>query len=253
MSYATAIGVETDNHSSMTQLHHSTVIVPSGQKNAIAGRALYAYDVSWTDSAGFSGTVEEYGLAASDRAGKMPSDMYSRLASGTSGSFHGTDAEVQVNGGIITDITSGSYGGAITNIGARVYRHSSQALASGSEDPISFTAARWDTDNIWDSASPTKFTINTDGVYLIVGNLRFEAHDNGQRQAGIILNGSTYLTIDKALNEGSGGAVDLNPAAVYQLSEGDYVELYAYQNSGVTLNVVRLENCSPEFTIQKVG
>ena len=142
---------------------------------------------------------------------------------------------------------------AVHGQGARVYSTTAITLPSSTTaSTISFNAERWDTDNCWSSGSPSRLTCNTPGIYVISAALQFAVNATGNRFVGIRLNGSTYIANDRRAAVANEGVV-VAIATVYQLAAGDYVELRAAQTSGGNLDVVAVDNNSPEFAMVRVG
>jgi len=129
------------------------------------------------------------------------------------------------------------------DIGARVFRTSSQSIPSGTQTAIAFTGARYNASGIWTAGAPTRFTCNTAGKYLIGGCLSTDPNGSGVRQIGIFLNGTTYI----ALHQGDNNMIHCAVSCVYNLAVNDYLQLITYQDSGVALNVIPYTAHSPEF------
>jgi hypothetical protein len=96
---------------------------------------------------------------------------------------------------------------------------------------ISFNTQVVDTDNLYTSASPTRLTIATAGLYMLTGGY------------SLALTAGTLATARFSVNRGllphsgtsvicgaTGQNAGLSLTCFYQLSVGDYVELTAYSN-----------------------
>lgn len=118
----------------------------------------------------------------------------------------------------------------------RVRRTTAQSIPNNTETAITFDAERYDVGTLHSTVSNTsRITFIDPGVYDLKGNIEFATNGTGIRQVGIRLNGSIYLClIDVATLASS--PVYLNVATEDKFIAGDYVELVAYQNSGVALN-----------------
>ena len=139
------------------------------------------------------------------------------------------------------------------SIGVRVYRTSDLPVANNTATPIPFDTVRWDDDTFWDEANPTRLTFHTPGTYLVWGSLFFAAHaDQHYRTAVIVRNGLPSTDeLGEHLNANSyGDSHAATVTSVWRFNPGEYVELYAYQGSGVTLSVLRHTLESPEFAAQ---
>ncbi|MFD3464808.1 hypothetical protein ACFWWM_00270 [Streptomyces sp. NPDC058682] len=100
----------------------------------------------------------------------------------------------------------------------------------------------WDTDSMHSSANDSRITINTTGQYLVTFYGRFPTNSTGYRQlnfrknsAGNPAGGSTMSTI--ALAAANGAATFITRTFELNCLAGDYFELFAFQNSGVSLTL----------------
>lgn len=132
------------------------------------------------------------------------------------------------------------------DIGARVIRTASFSVASSANTAVPFTAASYDTNSIWSSGQGARLTCRTAGKYLIGGCLRFEANSTGNRFLSIQLNGGTQISV----GESSGASTICNASCIYSLAVDDYVQISAFQNSGVSLNVLYEPSFTPVFHMQ---
>ena len=103
------------------------------------------------------------------------------------------------------------------------------------------------------SASHTsRITIpaGADGIYLIIGCIRFDPTSTaGSRYVRIYKNGTTALAYQMSSAAGvvAGGAVNISVEA--PLVATDYIELSGYQDSGVTLTTVVLNPAYPRLSV----
>lgn len=180
---------------------------------------------------------------------------------------HAANADYATEAGFLTDMTALQaqelVGGGVTvlhshaatepaPIGARVYRDSNQTIATGGAGTkLSFNQARLNLDGIFDVADPTKLTIHTDGIYLIVAQVEWVLNTNGVRYVDILLNNTNYISIES--RPGAGFTAYMHATTIYPLKAGDYLEVLVYQNSGGNLDVVYETQASPEFSIQRIA
>ena len=129
------------------------------------------------------------------------------------------------------------------DIGARVGRTTNQSIPNVSNTAISFNVSRYNTNQIWDSGSPTRLTCKTAGKYLIGGCFRFEGNTVGNRFLIILLNGVSQIVV----GESTGSSTISNASCVYSLAVNDYVQMIAFQNSGQSLNILYEPLFTPEF------
>ena len=111
-----------------------------------------------------------------------------------------------------------------------------QSISSGSWTKINLNAEDWDTDSSFDT-STYKYTVPTGegGKYLIGYSLGTDSviDDNERLLGKIYLNGSGYnpmTTQERGTATDTDLFVSMN--SIMDLSAGDYLELYAYQNEG---------------------
>ena len=104
----------------------------------------------------------------------------------------------------------------------------------------------------WSSSAPTRFTSRRTGTYLVGFSAFFSVNGTGQRQMGVKVNGSVperqlayYSPASAASFVGASvmGEVDLN--------SGDFIEVYAYQDSGAALAITAV--LLPFFSMRWIG
>lgn len=101
------------------------------------------------------------------------------------------------------------------------------------------------------SVNNSRITIDVSGQYVIGGCVAFAPHATGQRGVGIRRNGNDFLAI-ALCDRASVGETFLNASTVVSLTQGEFLEMVAFQNSGGALNVNRLVNYSPEFWCSRI-
>lgn len=142
------------------------------------------------------------------------------------------------------------------NIGCRVYRATDQTIASDTGVKISYSNERWDTDSMWDVSDPTKVYINTAGVYNITSQVFWSTTSTtGIRSSTILINNQVYASYLST----AGSVPYQTTTTMYNLSDGDYIEILVYQNSGGNLDLRHNANSSEyfqysqELSVQKIG
>lgn len=127
--------------------------------------------------------------------------------------------------------------------GCRVYNSATQTIAAGTNTALTFNTEVHDTDECWDSGSPTRFTAQRDGYYMAGGGFLLAS---GQITSGGIrlncftrVNGATYVGGGSDVNTVNGqDAVASCPGqGMFWLSTGDYVEIMAYNGFGTSKTV----------------
>lgn len=108
-------------------------------------------------------------------------------------------------------------------------------LTSGSGAAVSFDSELYDTDGMHSTtASTSRITAQTPGLYEIKANIDFGNNSTGTRQIAIYKNGAA-VAFD---SDGAMAAADvLFLAKEVYLAAGDYVECWALQTSGANLTL----------------
>lgn len=130
-----------------------------------------------------------------------------------------------------------------------------QPFASGTFTAVTFNAEDLDDDvdsigGHSTSTNTSRYTARYPGWYLLGGGCSFAANATGRRGVrwavnGTAINGSFVIGPASAANETAVAA----RAMLVLLAEGDYVELQAYQNSGVSLNSVLTGDHQPSMSV----
>lgn len=121
----------------------------------------------------------------------------------------------------------------------RVWRSTSQLLATGTLTPITFDTEIYDyypagfTEQHSTSANTERLTCRVPGLYSIGGSVTWDNNAVGQRQLNLRVNGTDVFAV--TLNAATGFQTD-SINSHYRLAVGDYVELLAWQTSGGNLN-----------------
>jgi hypothetical protein len=140
----------------------------------------------------------------------------------------------------------------------RVREESAQDLASGSYVALTFTEEDFDltpagiANQHSTSADTSRLTCRVPGLYLITGSFMVSADAGGaHRLAHIRLNGGQHIGVGGNVENGfhASASVRLNASALFRLVVDDYVELLAFQDSGVSLvTVIGVEPMYPHFS-----
>jgi len=93
----------------------------------------------------------------------------------------------------------------------------------------------WDTDSMWNPATPDRVTIKTAGIYALDATIAWSANTTGYRDIGISVNGILASRVGIP-NPGSVVA-KTHASCMCKLAPGDYVQIYCYQNSGAALSL----------------
>lgn len=136
-----------------------------------------------------------------------------------------------VDGTMIT--TASTFAG--TGPAFSAYQSSAQSIANGTATKLQLQSEYWDTASCFDSTTNYRFTPNVAGYYQVNGNVLFSS-----ATATVLLmlykNGSFYQKGSQSGGAGSYSFTASISTSVYLNGSTDYVELYAYQASGGSLN-----------------
>ena len=160
--------------------------------------------------------------------GDMPyasaTDTLSRLGIGTAGQV------LQTNSGATAPGWAGFDG-------VFAYSSSAQTIGhSGSHTAITLTATLFDTSSYWSAGDPTKITIPTTGYYFIASHLTFDTNATGGRHLKVYKDGVSLSNLSAGDTPNSTTECSLGLSSIRSLTAGEYLQLYAWQDSGGNLD-----------------
>jgi hypothetical protein len=107
-----------------------------------------------------------------------------------------------------------------------------EELASNTDRANLFSAAEYDTDNMWSTSQRTRLTINTPGIYVVSANVDISGNEYGVRMR--ITKNEDAVTL--ALQGGEQGAGIIGTihscSVVHRFSAGEFIEMRLMQVSG---------------------
>lgn len=123
----------------------------------------------------------------------------------------------------------------------KAYRSGSQAITNGLWTTVVLNGEVEDAPG-WHSnvTNPSRITVDTDGLFLVVWWATFAINTTGVRLGRIQLNGGD-AGLDSASIYGDTSSeftTSIGNSSVMRMSSGDYVELAVYQSSGGNLNLL---------------
>lgn len=132
---------------------------------------------------------------------------------------------------IIGVTTSVSVPDALTS-SARAYINATQSIPNITLTKIQFNTENFDIDSEYDNATNYRFTATNAGRYQINASYNWNASLGNEQEYSIriYVNGSTYAVAERRTSGSFPQGVSISDIA--NLSANDYVEVYAYQNSG---------------------
>lgn len=146
------------------------------------------------------------------------------------------------------DVAAAGGGSADAPIGVSVYRSSALSLSSGAGVLVTFDSEYYDEADFHEGVTnPSRITAPEDGRYIVGYAVAFAANSSGYRGTWVKKNDTDNSFLGDFITN-TGGITPRNGAnAVMDLEAGDYLELYAYQNSGGNLDLT-----SAIFWMQKI-
>jgi hypothetical protein len=129
--------------------------------------------------------------------------------------------------------------------GARAHQQTAHAIAHDTWTMLTLDDETLDSNALHSpTVNPSRILLDTIGYWLVVGQVSIVANVTGRRGAAIFLNGS-QRGYQFAPNLGAGSAVVVQVHDLIRATAvTDYVQLGAYQDSGVALNSVAGSNVS---------
>ena len=114
------------------------------------------------------------------------------------------------------------------------YGSALQSIATATFTKIAFNTKLFDTNTNYDATTNYRFTPTVAGYYQINSTISTTASAAGLAIIAIYKNGTAFCYGNTVPNT-NGGYITVN-SLVYCNGSTDYIEIYAYQNSGVSLN-----------------
>lgn len=139
-------------------------------------------------------------------------------------------------------------------IGCRITDSGNTSITNNSATIFAFDTERFDTDTMHDPCDNTKITVPSDGIYAVYACIFWAFNNSGYRRMGIRVNGTTFISsraVAQTLLGSTGNRLCMT--SIWLADACDYFELEVFQNSGVSLNVLKSADFSPEFSVIKVN
>ncbi|MEV0237555.1 hypothetical protein [Nonomuraea sp. NPDC050786] len=139
-----------------------------------------------------------------------------------------------------------------------ITRTSTQSIPDGVQTTVTWQSSSYNYRNMWSSGSnPSRITVpaGMGGLYHCAATLEYNnstpGGGDGTRTVALLLNGSIVgRSIQQ--NTGTGQATRVFYVREIVASPGDYFEIAAYQNSGVSLPINVVQS-TPFFQVRRVG
>ena len=177
-------------------------------------------------------------------------DTFSRLAAGTNTYILTADSAEATGLKWAAPAAGGS-----TFVGCSLTKSANQSISNTTNTAITFDTELEDTDSFHSTVTNTsRITIPAGkaGFYLISGQINYASNATGVRHGNIYKNGSLLSAawlMGATNGDWTGGSV----SQIVELAVNDYVELFAYQNSGGNLNINGGSTYGAAFQVQYLG
>jgi hypothetical protein len=127
-------------------------------------------------------------------------------------------------------------------VAASVYRSINQSINSGgAATKVQFASIKFDTNGSYDAVTNYRYNVKTSGLYSVNAQVTFSANSTNIRIILIYKNGAEYSRVIVG-NTLAAQPAYVNNDAFISCVAGDYIEIYAYQDSGSVLNIVGSES-----------
>jgi hypothetical protein len=158
-------------------------------------------------------------------------------------------ADGAVSGAKVADRSLGTAKVARSIPAVRVTHSVNQIITQGPDATLRFDSERYDSANMHSNATNnSRLTAPVTGIYEIGANVEWDVNSAGRRRLAVLKNGTTFIAFEQippVSNETTGQ--ELTTQA--RLRAGDFVQAQVLQNSGGSLNVLKLNEYSPEFSM----
>jgi hypothetical protein len=143
---------------------------------------------------------------------------------------------------------------SLSAIGASATRSANQSILNNTAAPIAFNAESGidvDFTNIHSTTvNNSQFVVPSNGWYTFGAHAAFYPNATGLRELRLVLNG--FIIVDRDLRPAiSGDVTFLSVSSTSYLTAGTYVEAWANQTSGITLDIIVEAEYSPQFYITR--
>jgi hypothetical protein len=132
----------------------------------------------------------------------------------------------------------------------KLERTTGQVVYDASAAIIVWDSEVWDTDGMHDNATnQDRITINTPGIYLVIGAVRYNAGISDDSSVTIWQNGSTFIVRDEGGPANTAGGRTVS--ALVNMNANDYLHLQVYQNNSA--NTSRTTTSGTFFSAAWIG
>lgn len=140
-------------------------------------------------------------------------------------------------------------------LACRITNSANQSIATATSTKVTFDTAVRDDGTLFNNAND-RIVFPVTGWYVISFELHFQGLNAvGVREGVVKLNGGACVLHDDDYYASTGASVDvhLGQSTIYYFTAADYIELYAWQTSGSSLNSEAHENSGPILAAAYIG
>jgi len=217
-----------------------TITAGTATVNSAGSLAVTQYDGGFLYfSSASSALWFDYTQAGTTSPLTTKGDLYTRTSSADARLAVGTNGYTLVaDSAEITGLKWQAPSSGSTFVGVKAYSSTSQSISNNTVTAVTFWDTEdFDTDAIHSTSSnPSRFTVpaGKSGKWAIQSALLYQSGTAGERRVRIYKNG--VFQMDSRVDPNTGGT-SVNVSNVYNLVATDYLEIYAYQNTGVSKNI----------------
>lgn len=119
---------------------------------------------------------------------------------------------------------------------ASVERRANQTTVNAVPLGVAWDTLIYDTDGMWSATVlPQRFTVRTDGIYLVICTIAWDANNASYRQ--LLWFKSAVNFSQDVVNPVQGGTTNMTASRIMSMRDGDSVEWQVAQVTGGNLNI----------------
>ncbi len=125
----------------------------------------------------------------------------------------------------------------VTRPAARVRRTTNQAIPHDITTLITLDTVDYDNDTMWNVADPSRLTVRTAGIYLVIGQIHWQGPStSGYRITYLSHNVAGYIAQSLTWHSADSMRPFGQSVSTWDCAVGQYFQLYVYHDSGAPLD-----------------
>lgn len=152
----------------------------------------------------------------------------------------------------ILDLMAKGNAPVFDQLSARVQSSVAISVPHNTFTTLSFDTVRWNVGGVWNPATPDRLNLLQAGIWMVGGNVTFQANANGVRTIRMRENGPVFF-YNKIQHSNTGITMSLSASTIWLIEDPNVLILQAHQTSGITLNALTLEVHSPVIFAHYLG